>query len=302
MAKAEVCKTFIQRFKSARRLLCCRDGGIGRRKGLKIPRTLHVRAGSIPAPGTKKTKPAKAGFFIYLEKNTMKAIIFDMDGVISDSEPCHVEAEKRLFKPYGIHLTTEYLQKFMGKYVTDLLGSIIHDHNLDVDIQTHLPVHQKNLVQSYRENALPIDGALDLIKTLAKAGIPLGLASSSVHLLIDVVLEKFHIRSYFKAVVSGEDVKRTKPNPDIFLETARRLNVIPKACIVIEDSGAGVCAAKSAGMFCIGYRSANSGHQDFSLADVIIDDLRMISPDWMLEKYNQWEQSHANQKSDSLPN
>lgn len=223
----------------------------------------------------------------------MKAVIFDMDGVISDSEPCHVEAEKALFHKFGVELSTEYLQTYMGKYVTDLLGGIIHDYNLDVNVETLLPIHQKNLVQSYWDKAVPIDGALDLIHSLFDAKIPLGLASSSAHILIDVVLDKFKIRSVFQAVVSGEDVTKTKPDPDIFLETAKRLNIPPETCIVIEDSGAGVHAAKSAGMFCIGYRSPNSGNQDFTLADVIVDDLKTIHPAWLHQAFNRWEKNNA---------
>ncbi len=215
----------------------------------------------------------------------MKAVIFDMDGVISDSEPCHVEAEKFLFKDYGLELSTEYLQTFMGKYVTDLLGGIIADHHLNVDVNALLPIHQKNLVQSYWDHALPIDGALPLIENLVHSNISLGLASSSAHLLIDVVLEKFQLRSFFKAVVSGEDVTKTKPNPDIFIETAKRLDVKPEDCLVIEDSNAGVRAAKSAGMYCIGYRSENSGNQDLSTADTIVDDLKLIDTKWLLDHF-----------------
>ena len=97
--------------------------------------------------------------------------------------------------------------------------------------------------------------------------MPIAIASSSPRLFIEAVVEKIGIQQYFTIIVSGEEVERSKPEPDIFLKAARLLNVNPFECLVVEDSKSGTIAAKKAGMKCIGYLNLNSGEQDLSQAD-----------------------------------
>ena len=125
--------------------------------------------------------------------------------------------------------------------------------------------------QSYFRDALtadeklePIPGIIELLDEIKRARVKIGLASSSVRSFIALVLNNLEINHYFDAVVSGEDVKRSKPQPDIFLKAAEKLQVSPDACLVIEDSQHGVKAAIQAGMTCIGFNNPNSGSQDLS--------------------------------------
>ena len=206
----------------------------------------------------------------------MKAVIFDMDGVIVDSEPLHVEAEKQTLAPFGVKVETKELQAYMGRHTKEFLKDFITKLNLKTKVDKIYPKHKNNLLKLYRENVRPIPGALLLIGDMKAAGVDVAVASSSDRELIDLVIDKFHLHRFFRTVVSGEEIGQTKPYPEIFLEAARRLGYDPKDCVVIEDSQAGVQAAKAAGMVCIGFRSPNSHNQDLSEADLIINDLREI--------------------------
>lgn len=209
----------------------------------------------------------------------LKAVIFDMDGVIVDSEPLHIKAERMLFAPLGIDVSDEELQSYMGRTPQILLADIIRKYGLDTTLDEVYPKHKENLAKLYRDEVKPIPGALDTIHSLRSSDIDLAIASSSDLLLISTVLDKFELDEKFASYVSGEEVKNVKPHPDIFLEAAQRLGVRPKECVVVEDSNAGVRAAKSAGMTCIGFESPNSPNQDLDLADLVVDDLTDLRVD-----------------------
>jgi len=122
----------------------------------------------------------------------------------------------------------------------------------------------------------PIEGIRALLQDLRSHGIKIGLASSSPRVFIEKVLVKFGIRDFFTSVVSGEEVPEGKPAPDIYLEAAKSLGVMPEECVVLEDARSGVRAAKSAGMRCIGFANPGSGNQDLSAADRIVKSIGEI--------------------------
>jgi HAD superfamily hydrolase (TIGR01509 family) len=199
-----------------------------------------------------------------------------MDGVIVDSEPLHVRAEMETFAPFGIDVTREELQRYMGRTSRMLLEDFIEKYRLDTTLEDLYSVHKMHLLRLYEDDVEAIPGVMRLMNELQNAEVDLALASSSDHDLIASVLEKFQLASYFKVVVSGEEMDRAKPHPDIFLETSRRLDILPEMSVVIEDSNAGVRAAKAAGMVCVGFRSPHGHGQDLNEADLIVDDLREI--------------------------
>jgi len=202
-----------------------------------------------------------------------EAVIFDMDGVIIDSEPLHIQSEHIILKPFQLNLSDEEFHKYMGRTPRILLEGIIRDYDLPTTADDLLPRHMQQLAKLYRKEGDAIPGALEAIQQLSEKGIKLGLASSSDWLLINIVLDKFNIRPFFDAVTSGQDVKGIKPEPDIFLKTAHDLGVQPSQCLVIEDSAAGVQSAKNAGMPCIGFKSPNSHNQNLGQADLVVDSL-----------------------------
>jgi HAD superfamily hydrolase (TIGR01509 family) len=122
----------------------------------------------------------------------------------------------------------------------------------------------------------PIEGIGDLILNLKSQHIPIGLASSSPRTFIEAVLRKFNLLEHFDCIVSGEEVDKGKPAPDVYLEAAKLLETDAGQCVVIEDSKNGVAAAKAAGMRCIGFVNPNSGNQDLSKSDLTVHSIRDI--------------------------
>jgi len=211
----------------------------------------------------------------------LQAVIYDLDRVIVDSDPLHIESERQILAPYGVELSDQELADYMGRSTRFLFRDIIQKYHLDTTVQGLYPDHMKNLLRLYEE-VEPIPGALDLIDDLLKHGIDLALASSSDKDLIASVVKKLHLASTFRVIVSGEEVERTKPYPDIFVETIRRLKHFPHECVVIEDSCAGVQASRNAGIPSVGFRSPHSGNQDLSDATRIIDSLEVIDHEWLM--------------------
>ena len=209
----------------------------------------------------------------------LEAVVFDMDGVIVDSEPLHIKSEKQVFARYGVHLSDEELRDYMGRSSRLLFEDMIQKYALDTSLEDIYPSHIENLVRLYKEESEPIPGALELIEDLNIRGIDLALASSSDHALIDAFLDTFWDSPVFRVVVSGEDVSHTKPHPAIFLEAIGRLGHPAEACVVIEDSQAGVLASKRASIPCVGFRSPHSLSQNLSEATLVVDDLRDLDYD-----------------------
>lgn len=205
----------------------------------------------------------------------IKAFIFDLDGVIIDSEPLHYEADRIVFREYGIELADGELDGYVGidtrRMVTELRDK--YDIETPVDDLLEKLNHVKlGLLKTWDLEA--IDGIGDLISDLIDNNITIALASSSTMDFIQLAIERAGVSRYFDVVVSGEHVAKSKPEPDIFLKTASLLKVKPDECLVLEDSVNGVNAAKRAGMKCIGFLNPNSGDQDLSNADRVVTTLK----------------------------
>lgn len=201
----------------------------------------------------------------------LKAVIFDMDGVLIDSEPVHLEAFRRLMESLSVSFDKKYYLQFIGSTTDYMWEKVINDY--------HIPLSQDELMKKSNEYVKEINGtegypvmqgAAELIKRLSSAGIKLAVASSSGMDRIESTLNRLGIRELFDCVVSGLQVKHPKPAPDTFLEAARLLCVQPDECIVIEDSVNGMKAAKRAGMICVMYENLSIGTVDSTYADYII--------------------------------
>lgn len=204
----------------------------------------------------------------------LKAVIFDMDGVIIDSESIHREVEKKIFNSLGVNISDEEHDTYVGMTSMGMWREIKSRHNLkessSVEELTKMSVENYIKFIQGNKSIEPIEGVVELIDDLHKNNIKLAIASSAVRKSIETVVCMFRLEKYFNIRISGEDIKRGKPEPDIFLMAAERLGVQPEDCIVVEDSKNGVHAAKKAGMKCIGFRNQSSGDQDLSSADMII--------------------------------
>lgn len=207
-----------------------------------------------------------------------EAVIFDMDGVLIDSEPMHFEVDRQAFERLGLPGTMEELELYVGMTNPDMWRKVKERHGLDMPLE-ELIEWQVGMKLAYLRDSgeKAIDGVPELLELLKANGIAIGLASSSPTVFIMAVLEKLGITDYFQCVVSGEEVPKGKPEPDVFLKAAELLNKPAHACVVIEDSRNGTRAAKAAGMKCIGFRNVNSGEQDLSAADRIVQSVREIT-------------------------
>ncbi|MBI2039768.1 HAD family phosphatase [Candidatus Microgenomates bacterium] len=182
----------------------------------------------------------------------IKAVIFDMDGVITRTEAIQSGAESQVFATIGIHITPEeIINSYSGWKDTEMFKDMAKRH-LIKDIEKLRKKKWEIVYKKLSDKSIPlVPGSLDLIEKLQKHGYPLALASSTNQKFISIILSSLSIKEKFSAVVSGDEVKQGKPNPEIFLLTSKKLGISSSDCLVIEDAPSGIKAAKAAGMKCI---------------------------------------------------
>ena len=207
-------------------------------------------------------------------------VIFDMDGVIIDSERVYQDIERSMYREHGIQVSREEHQKFMGTAELAMWTYMHEKYALKVSVEDLILEERERFINKLEiPGTMPImEGLLPLLTSLKQKGIPTWIASSSSRDIISKVLYINNLEDYFRGFVSGEDVQHSKPSPDIFLRTADIAGVKPSDCIVIEDSENGIKAARAAGMAVIALRHPDGGHLDLSQANQIIDSLVAINP------------------------
>jgi len=204
-----------------------------------------------------------------------KAVIFDMDGVLIDSQNFHYQADIDVIIKAGYSANMETVVPYTGISNPDRWPKYKESLNLAHDTETLINWHREKIETLFKKECKEtIPGIPELLKYISEKGLKIALASSSHPELINIVLQQTGISSYFEAIVSGEDVENGKPAPDVFLCAAEKISVLPEHCIVIEDSPVGIKAAKNANMACIAYKNANTHNQDFSLADYVASDYK----------------------------
>ena len=215
----------------------------------------------------------------------IQTVIFDMDGVIVDTEPVHSYAYFQHFAELNIDVSKDMFTSFMGNSTRNTFQKLKELFPIDGEVEDLIQRKRTLFNDAFdsKEDIYLIEGVEKLIQDLHCNGMQLILASSAAKVTIDRVFRRFNLHQYFTHIVSGEDFPDSKPHPAIF-EYAASLSIAPKEnCIVIEDSTNGIKAAKSAGIFCVGYNSANSKLQDLSLADVIVEHLDELSYERILK-------------------
>jgi len=202
----------------------------------------------------------------------IKTVIFDMDGVIVDTEPVHYFAYMEHFKHLGINVPDEMYATFTGNSTKNTYQKLKETFQLLDEVDGLIDYKRElfNNAFDQKEDLELLPGVKELIVDLHNNGMQLVLASSSANVTINRVFRRFELYQYFTHIVSGEDFPQSKPHPAIF-EKAAELSGTPKEeCIVIEDSTNGIKAANAAGIFCIGYKSEHSRLQELGGADMII--------------------------------
>lgn len=204
---------------------------------------------------------------------SLKAVLFDMDGVIVDTEPLHRKAYFKMFEEFDIDVSPELYASFAGATTRRVCKILIENFNLKIsmeDMFTSKRKHFKDFFYSDPNFGL-IEGVKDLIEHYYENNIKLVLASSASHTTINMVFDKFKLDEFFIDKISGEDLIASKPHPEIFIKASEIAQEKKENCIVIEDSTNGIKAAHKAGIFCVGYSGGNTLHQDFSLANIVVN-------------------------------
>ncbi|WP_161879722.1 HAD family hydrolase [Alkalibacterium sp. MB6] len=201
----------------------------------------------------------------------LEAVIFDMDGVIIDSEPFFHESEQLVLKKRGHDVPLDYFYQFQGTTHSYMWGLMKENFDLPdevSDLVNEATSVREALIEEKGMTAIP--HVLEFIDHLSTTDIPLAIASSSPRKDIEKTIEMFDLHDVITYYVSGNQVENSKPFPDIFLNVSSKLNLNPENCLVIEDSANGVRAGSAAGMKVIGYRNTNFPAPDHSKADKVI--------------------------------
>jgi HAD superfamily hydrolase (TIGR01509 family) len=209
------------------------------------------------------------------EGGTLEAVLFDMDGVIIDSEPLWSEAERQLLARRRLRYSTGLKEVLMGRDSRESAGLLIEHYNLSESADDIVEERNQLIAGLFREFLEPMPQALALLRSVRDAGIRTALASSSPMHLIELVMDMLGIANLFDLILSGEQVARGKPAPDIYLRAAAELGLGPASCLVLEDAPSGVAAAKAAGMRCLAI-STSGGESVLAAADRVVGSLAEV--------------------------
>ena len=204
---------------------------------------------------------------------SIKCVIFDMDGVIIDSEEIHKKAYYETFNTLNIEVSDTLYKSFTGSSTINAFQRLVAHFNLKNDPEELVLDKRKRYVNFFENdpNLHLVAGVEEIIRYFYKKGIVLILASSSAMINIDRVFNRFNLNTYFAAKISGADLKESKPNPEIFNKAAILGNIPKENCVVIEDSDNGITAANDANIFVFGYANKLSEGQTLENADFVIN-------------------------------
>ena len=208
----------------------------------------------------------------------IKCVIFDMDGVIIDSEEIHKKAYYETFASIGVTVSNDLYKTLTGSSTINAFQKLVAHFKLDLDPEELVLNKRKRYVNFFENDPTLhlVKGVEDLIKHCHKKGLTLILASSSAMVNIDRVFNRFDLNKYFTAKISGADLTESKPNPEIFNKAASLGNTPKENCVVIEDSDNGVKAANDAGIFVFGYRNPMAEDQSLKNADFIVNNFKRL--------------------------
>lgn len=210
-----------------------------------------------------------------------KAIIFDMDGVISDTQHIYSSVESSLLKEHGVDIHPDDIShRYSGMKSQEMFGHIFKDsEKTPQEIEDILQERYRRIVYAFEENIFAVPGTLEFLDKVKSSGLLTAVASASRLSIIEKILVTLNIREKFDTIASAQEVEKGKPEPDIFLLAAQRLGCDPATCIVVEDGIHGMVGAKKAGMKCVGLvRSGVHEHGKYP-ADTIVSNLKDLDLD-----------------------
>jgi HAD superfamily hydrolase (TIGR01509 family) len=202
------------------------------------------------------------------------ALIFDMDGVLADSEPVYYTAMQDVLAPLGIEISDEHQRNVMGTSIENTWRYFAETFRLEGPLDPYVEEYDLQLRRLLGELHEPLPGVRELIAALKQRNVPIAVASSSIPEWIEALLGGLGLQDGFDAAVSAREAGASKPAPDVYLLAAQRLNANPSSCIAIEDTPTGLASAKAAGMFVVQTRSASSAFPPLEGADLVLNSLK----------------------------
>ncbi|MBW1972042.1 MAG: HAD family phosphatase [Deltaproteobacteria bacterium] len=209
----------------------------------------------------------------------IKAVIFDMDGLMFDTESLYYETEKIMATKRGKIFSKELMHKMMGRKSLESIKIMKEELGLKESLGSLNKERESLYEKLLLKKAFPMKGLNDLLEIVLNLKKFLALATASKRRFVEILLNKFHLTHFFKAIITEENVLKGKPDPEIYSAVISKLDLHPNNCLVLEDSRNGLLAAKNAGCFCIVVPNQFTMSQDFSEADMIVsglDDKRII--------------------------
>ncbi len=212
----------------------------------------------------------------------IEAVVFDMDGVLLDSEPLHHTVLDEVLAAEGRSLTFDEYRPYIGTTLEYTWNDIIRRFRLTGPVEDYILRYDEGILESYRRHSVLAPGVRRLLDLLTERGIRRAVASSSRTAWVEAALETLGIRRDFELIVTGDMVTHSKPDPEIYLLAAERLGVDPRRCLAIEDSPKGAASANAAGMTVIGVRTAYTAHLPLEGAAVVLDSLEQVTPELLV--------------------
>lgn len=209
------------------------------------------------------------------------AVIFDMDGVVTDSEPLFAEAIDAVLCDYGLTMSQQDHLEIMGSSIDYTWNYLLAKHSLDGSLEQWKARYDIAVSSILGQKATSSDGLYQLLDELERREIPIALATSSQLNWVKAVLNRLDLENRFLAIATADMVNQAKPAPDLYLLAAMKLNIPPGLCLAIEDSPRGLSAAKAAGMKTVAVHTKSTANLDVSEADYTIDSLEHFDYAWL---------------------
>lgn len=208
----------------------------------------------------------------------LKGVIFDMDGVIVDTEPLHYKSYHQMFDEVSIEVPDSLYKTFTGKSTIEICRMLCTQFQLGIQPEALVTIKRKHFEFLFNtdKDLMLIDGVGELINNYYEHRLKLVLASSASMPNINRIFKRFDLDKFFAAKISGADLKASKPHPEIFNKAVELTGFKKEECIVIEDSTNGIEAANAAGVFCVGFKSPHSINQDYTKANKVINEFSAI--------------------------
>jgi len=207
----------------------------------------------------------------------MKGLIFDMDGLMVDTETLYFAAEKELAHRFGREVKEETLGRMMGRKPLESLALFAQELRLNVEPERLLEMRTEIMRQKLKENLRPMPGLYTIVNVFS-GRLKLAIATGAQQEFLDLIVDSLGLRSKFSVLQASDEIHEGKPDPEIYLLTCRKLGLPPRECFVLEDSANGVIAAHRAGCYVIAVPSPQAKGHDFSLARAIVPDLFAAIP------------------------